>query len=79
MPKFVAKLDTSDYHLTTGFLGTPWLLPALSSIDRDDLAYTMILTKDYPSWGYEIANGATTMWERWNSDQARTAASATSA
>ncbi|TGN30616.1 family 78 glycoside hydrolase catalytic domain, partial [Aeromicrobium chenweiae] len=65
--KFVAKLKTSDYHLTTGFLGTPWLLPALSSIDRSDLAYTMLLKKDYPSWGYEIANGATTMWERWNS------------
>ncbi len=65
--KFVAKLKTSDNHLTTGFLGTPWLLPALTSIDRSDLAYTMILKKDYPSWGYEIANGATTMWERWNS------------
>lgn len=65
--KFVAKLKTSDYHLTTGFLGTPWLLPALTSIDRSDLAYTMILKKDYPSWGYEIENGATTMWERWNS------------
>ena len=65
--KYVAKLKASDYHLTTGFLGTPWLLPALTSIDRSDLAYTMILKKDYPSWGYEIANGATTMWERWNS------------
>lgn len=65
--KFVAKLKTSDNHLTTGFLGTPWLLPALTSIDRTDLAYTMILKKDYPSWGYEIAKGATTMWERWNS------------
>jgi len=65
--KFVAKLRTSDFHLTTGFLGTPWLLPALTSIDRSDLAYTMILKRDYPSWGYEIENGATTMWERWNS------------
>lgn len=65
--KFVAKLKASDNHLTTGFLGTPWLLPALTSIDRSDIAYTMILKKDYPSWGYEIENGATTMWERWNS------------
>lgn len=65
--KFLAKLKTSDYHLTTGFLGTPWLLPALSSIDRDDVAYTMITKKSYPSWGYEIEHGATTMWERWNS------------
>lgn len=65
--RFVAKLAASDNHLTTGFLGTPWLLPALSSIGRSDLAYTMILKKDYPSWGYEIEHGATTMWERWNS------------
>lgn len=65
--KFVAKLKASDNHLTTGFLGTPWLLPALTSIGRSDIAYTMILKKDYPSWGYEIENGATTMWERWNS------------
>jgi alpha-L-rhamnosidase len=65
--RFVAKLAGSDNHLTTGFLGTPWLLPALSSIDRDDLAYTMLMHEDYPSWGYEVAKGATTMWERWNS------------
>ncbi|WP_244930969.1 family 78 glycoside hydrolase catalytic domain [Nocardioides sp. W7] len=64
--KFVAKLARSDNHLTTGFLGTPWLLPALSSIGRDDLAYAMLLHEDYPSWGYEVAKGATTMWERWN-------------
>ncbi|MBM7518695.1 family 78 glycoside hydrolase catalytic domain [Nocardioides nitrophenolicus] len=65
--KFVAKLAASDNHLTTGFLGTPWLLPALTSIDRDDLAYELLLHEDYPSWGYEVAMGATTMWERWNS------------
>ncbi len=63
----MAKLAASNNHLTTGFLGTPWLLPALSSIGRDDLAYSMLLLKDYPSWGYEIEQGATTMWERWNS------------
>ncbi|MCR1784292.1 family 78 glycoside hydrolase catalytic domain [Nocardioides carbamazepini] len=65
--KFVAKLAASDNHLTTGFLGTPWLLPALTSIDRDDLAYELLLHEDYPSWGYEVAMGATTMWERWDS------------
>ncbi|WP_213089954.1 family 78 glycoside hydrolase catalytic domain [Streptomyces umbrinus] len=65
--KFVAKLTLTDYHLRTGFIGTPLLLPALSRIGRDDLAYRMLLHKDYPSWGYEVANGATTMWERWNS------------
>lgn len=65
--KFVAKLALTDHHLRTGFIGTPLLLPALSKIGRDDLAYRMLLHKDYPSWGYEVANGATTMWERWNS------------
>lgn len=65
--RYVAKLARTDFHLSTGFLGTPWLLPALSSIGRDDLAYRMLLQKDYPSWGYEVEMGATTMWERWNS------------
>jgi alpha-L-rhamnosidase len=65
--KFVAKLAETDYHLRTGFIGTPWLLPALTSIGRDDLAYTMLQHTDYPSWGYEIEKGATTIWERWNS------------
>ncbi|WP_051705085.1 family 78 glycoside hydrolase catalytic domain [Streptomyces sp. NRRL S-455] len=65
--RFVAKLALTDHHLRTGFIGTPLLLPALSKIGRNDLAYTMLLHKDYPSWGYEVANGATTMWERWNS------------
>lgn len=67
--KFVAKLAQTDNHLRTGFIGTPWLLPALTNIGRDDLAYRMLLKEDYPSWGYEIRNGATTIWERWNSIQ----------
>ncbi|MDC2945812.1 family 78 glycoside hydrolase catalytic domain [Streptomyces heilongjiangensis] len=65
--RFVAKLALTDHHLRTGFIGTPLLLPALSRIGRDDLAYKMLLHEDYPSWGYEVAGGATTMWERWNS------------
>ena len=65
--RFVAKLALTDNHLTTGFLGTPWLLPALTASGHTDIAYEMLLKKDYPSWGYEIENGATTIWERWNS------------
>jgi alpha-L-rhamnosidase len=68
--KFVEKLAADGYHLRTGFLGTPWLLPALSSIGRDDLAYRLLLNEDYPSWGFEIKMGATTMWERWNTIRA---------
>ena len=65
--RFVDKLAADDRHLKTGFLGTAWLLPALSSIDRDDLAMRLLLNDDYPSWGFEIRMGATTVWERWNS------------
>jgi len=68
--KFLEKLAADNYHLKTGFLGTPWLLPALSRIGRDDVAMRLLLNEDYPSWGYEIAHGATTMWERWNSIRA---------
>jgi alpha-L-rhamnosidase len=65
--RFVDKLAADKDHLKTGFLGTPWLLPALSSIGRDDLAMRLLLNEDYPSWGHEIRMGATTVWERWNS------------
>ena len=67
--KFIGKLAADNYHLKTGFLGTPWLLPALSKIGRDDLAMRLLLNEDYPSWGFPIKMGATTMWERWNSIQ----------
>jgi alpha-L-rhamnosidase len=68
--QFIAKLAADNYHLKTGFLGTPWLLPALSKNGRDDLAMRLLLNEDYPSWGFPIAMGATTMWERWNSIRA---------
>ena len=68
--KFVEKLAADNFHLRTGFLGTPWLLPALSRIGRDDLAMRLLLNEDYPSWGFEVRMGATTMWERWNSIRA---------
>ncbi|PRA78835.1 alpha-L-rhamnosidase [Microbacterium sp. MYb66] len=53
-------------HLTTGFLSIAHLLPTLSAIGRSDLAYRLMLNEDYPSWGHEIAHGATTIWERWD-------------
>ncbi len=52
-----------DGHLTTGFLGTPWLLHALP----DRKAWDLLLREDYPSWLYPVRQGATTVWERWNS------------
>ncbi|GAA3891778.1 hypothetical protein GCM10022381_37030 [Leifsonia kafniensis] len=65
--KYVAKLASRDYHLSTGFLGTPWLLPALTMTGHQDVAYRLLNNDTYPSWGYEVASGATTMWERWDS------------
>jgi alpha-L-rhamnosidase len=53
--------------LSTGFLGVRPLLPALSATGRSDLAYMLLLNEDYPSWLFEVVNGATTIWERWNS------------
>lgn len=64
--KFIEKLTGDNFHLRTGFLGTPWLLPALTRIGRPDLAFRLLLNEDYPSWGFEVKMGATTMWERWN-------------
>jgi alpha-L-rhamnosidase len=54
-----------DSHLTTGFIGAKILFPALTKMGRSDLAYDVATQTTYPSWGYMIANGATTLWELW--------------
>ena len=54
-------------RLQTGFLGTAILLPTLTKIGRNDLAYSLLLQHDNPSWLYSVDQGATTVWERWNS------------
>ncbi len=54
-------------HLSCGFVGVSLLLPVLSECGCDELAYKLLLNDTYPSWGYSIRNGATTIWERWNS------------
>ena len=53
-------------HLTTGFLGTPYLTDALTETGNLDEAYKLLLNKRYPSWLYPITQGATTIWERWD-------------
>jgi alpha-L-rhamnosidase len=65
--RLVQAIQDKDGHLSTGFIGVNLLLPTLSAIGRTDVAYRLIQTTSYPSWGYSIAQGATTMWERWNS------------
>ncbi len=63
----VRLLEKSGGHLRTGFLGTPLLAPVLDRFGRTDLAYGALFKETYPSWFYSIHQGATTMWERWNS------------
>ena len=64
--QFVEELKATDWHLATGFIGTPRLLPALHRAGRDDIAYRVLLQDTYPSWLAQVNYGATTMWERWN-------------
>ena len=53
-------------HLETGFVGTPYLLHALSEIGEDELAYKLLLREEFPSWLYPVTMGATTIWEHWD-------------
>jgi alpha-L-rhamnosidase len=61
------RLKQDQYHLRTGFVGTPYLCRVLSENGSHDLAFRLFLNEDYPSWLYAINMGATTIWERWNS------------
>jgi alpha-L-rhamnosidase len=63
----VKLIDQAGGHLGTGFLGTPLLALVLTEEGRADLAYQVVFKETYPSWFYSIHQGATTMWERWNS------------
>ena len=69
--RLVAKLEANGWRLGTGFLGTPYLLATLVDTGHADVAYRLLLNTAYPSWGYLVDHGATTMWERWNGDQMR--------
>jgi alpha-L-rhamnosidase len=60
-------VERPAYSLMTGFIGTASISGALSSNGSDDLAYRLLVQKDYPSWLYPVVNGATSIWERLNS------------
>ena len=66
--KLVKNIEAHNWHLSTGFLGTPFLLFTLADHGRSDVAYRLLLNDTYPSWGYMLSKGATTWWERWNGD-----------
>ncbi|MGD0737195.1 MAG: family 78 glycoside hydrolase catalytic domain [Terracidiphilus sp.] len=67
--KLADKIEANHGLLSTGFLGTPYLLEELTKNGHAKLAYSLLLNTAYPSWGYLVEHGATTMWERWNGDQ----------
>lgn len=60
-------IEQNDHLMSTGFIGTRPLLPVLTAAGHHDLAVRLLQNKRYPSWGYEVENGATSIWERWNS------------
>ncbi|MDB5110262.1 MAG: Alpha-L-rhamnosidase, partial [Mucilaginibacter sp.] len=64
--RLVQNIKDYGNHLTTGFLGTPYLCHVLSRFGYDDMAYTLLLQNTYPSWLYPVTRGATTIWERWD-------------
>ncbi|MGI4749279.1 MAG: family 78 glycoside hydrolase catalytic domain [Janthinobacterium lividum] len=64
--RLAANIKNYGNHLTTGFLGTPYLCHVLSRFGYTDVAYTLLLQDTYPSWLYQVKMGATTMWERWD-------------
>jgi alpha-L-rhamnosidase len=65
--RLVQLVEARGWHLSTGFLGTPQLLPVLTATGHNDVAYRLLQQRTFPSWGYQIDRGATTMWERWDS------------
>lgn len=63
----VKNIENHKNHLSTGFVGTPYLCHALSDNGAHDMAVMLFMREDYPSWLYAVNKGATTIWERWNS------------
>ena len=64
--RLLQLLDERGGHLVTGFLGTPYFCAALSENDCLKQAYDLLLKKDFPGWLYQVAQGATTVWEHWD-------------
>ncbi len=63
-------ITTNKGYISTGVIGTQWLMHGLSNMGRADIAYLLAGNKTYPSWGYMVEKGATTIWELWNGDTA---------
>lgn len=64
--ELVADIERRDMHLSTGFVGAPYLAHVLSQNGKLDTAYALLFQKTWPSWLYSVTQGATTVWERWD-------------
>ncbi len=64
--RLVADIEAHGGHLTTGFVGVGLLCPVLSELGYSDVAHRLLANETFPSWGYSIRRGATTIWERWD-------------
>jgi alpha-L-rhamnosidase len=64
--RLVENIRSYNNHLTTGFLGTPYLCHVLSRYGHADVAFQLLMQESYPSWLYPVKMGATTIWERWD-------------
>jgi len=64
--RLVNNIKSYGNHLTTGFLGTPYLCHVLTRFGYTDVAYSLLMQESFPSWLYPVKMGATTIWERWN-------------
>lgn len=63
----IRNIGEHHNHLTTGFVGTPYLCHCLSENEQHELANEIFMKEDFPGWLYAVKKGATTIWERWNS------------
>ena len=62
----VRNIEKRHWHLSTGFIGTKSLMLVLAAIGRDDVAYRLLHNDTFPSWGFSVKQGATSIWERWD-------------
>ncbi len=67
MTRLIGRLRAGDWKMQTGFVGTPVLMRALKKFHQDDAGLRLLLQRGYPGWLYMVDQGATTIWERWNS------------
>ncbi len=64
--QLVSNIERRGIHLSTGFVGTPYLLPVLTRFGKHGLATALLHQTTYPSWLYPVTQGATSIWERWD-------------